>query len=212
MAEIPPNIELKSGRKLSQKNQCLQHFAWRPFKWCTVSHIISTFKLENKKKIHEKKYFTCFIYVYFLNHEMDNPIFTFVVFASNMLRGNLRWNIFFLRNKSKFKNFHVCFWNQFPNFDPQKNMQEVYDLIHIYWSRLFYLSFNISISAEKFLLYDHSNKKKKNNLHPTSQHCANQIKSNRLLFCYTDSTFTISSENHTEIIVPAMRTKEKKPH
>ena len=40
----------KTGRKLPQKNQCLQQFARRSFKCCSVSHMISTFKLYKKKK------------------------------------------------------------------------------------------------------------------------------------------------------------------
>ena len=40
----------KSIRKLPQKNQCLQNFALRSFKWCSVSHIMSTFRFYNKKE------------------------------------------------------------------------------------------------------------------------------------------------------------------
>ena len=60
-----------------QKNQCLQRFAWRSFKRCSVSHIISTFKLYNKKlNIMKNIFYMCFIYIYYWNHEMDNPIFS----------------------------------------------------------------------------------------------------------------------------------------
>ena len=33
----------KSVRKLPQKDQWWQHFTWKSFKWCGVSHIMSTF-------------------------------------------------------------------------------------------------------------------------------------------------------------------------
>ena len=48
----------KSGRKVTQNNQ---HFAWRSFKWCNVSHIMPTFKLYNKKEISRKKYFMFYL-------------------------------------------------------------------------------------------------------------------------------------------------------
>ena len=63
MAEVLPNM--------CQKNQCLQHSAWRSFKWCCISHIISI-----KKEISWKKIlYTYITYVYFWNHEMDNPTY-----------------------------------------------------------------------------------------------------------------------------------------
>ena len=65
----------KSDWKLSQNDQCLQHSAWRLFKWC------QRFKLYNKKKgnIMENIFCLCLIYVYFWNHGMDNPIYLHVV-------------------------------------------------------------------------------------------------------------------------------------
>ena len=51
MNEITPNKYQKMVRKLLQKNQCMQHFALMLFKRCSVSRIISTFKLYNKKEI-----------------------------------------------------------------------------------------------------------------------------------------------------------------
>ena len=51
----------KSGRKLPQKNQCLEHLAWKSLTWCSVWHIMSTFKLYNKKK-----YFICVLFTSYL--------------------------------------------------------------------------------------------------------------------------------------------------
>ena len=65
----------KSGRKWPQKNRCLQQFAWRSFKWCSISYIISTFRLYNKKEISWKKIFYMYlIYIYFWDRKMDNPV------------------------------------------------------------------------------------------------------------------------------------------
>ena len=56
---------LKSGRKLPLKNQWLQHFALRSLQ----------LKHYDKKEISWKNIFhMCFIYVYFWNLKMDNPI------------------------------------------------------------------------------------------------------------------------------------------
>ena len=63
----------KNGRKLPQKNQCLHHFAWRSFKWFGVSYIKSTFNLY-KRNIMKTIFSMCFIYVYFWNQKMNNPI------------------------------------------------------------------------------------------------------------------------------------------
>ena len=74
---------------------------------------------------------------------------------------------------------------------------------------ILFMLYRKHISAKKFLLYDHSNKK---NFHPPPSIGVqkNQIKSKQKLLCCTDSTSTNSSENHTEIIVPAMNEKKNR--
>ena len=74
MAGISVQYVSKGGG--SQKNQCSQHFSWRSFKWCSVSHITSTFKLYNNQERNITKKIFCMssIYIYFWKHGMDNPI------------------------------------------------------------------------------------------------------------------------------------------
>ena len=83
----------KSGRKWPQKNQCLQHFAWRSLKLCNVSNIMSTFKLYNKIEISWKNiFYMCFIYV--LKYAVDAaPLIYFYVFKCRIKHFNTNIDI-----------------------------------------------------------------------------------------------------------------------
>ena len=68
-ADKPSTLEhLKTniGQVLSEipHNMCSQYFAWTSFKWHSVSHIMSRFKLYNKKRnIVKKKLYVCYLYL-----------------------------------------------------------------------------------------------------------------------------------------------------
>ena len=80
---------LNSDRKLSQKNQTCNatgrgHLNHRvTFKWCNVSHIMSTFKLYNKNEILWEKYFICVLFTLTIEtRKWITHILTFVKLSS----------------------------------------------------------------------------------------------------------------------------------
>ena len=107
---------------------------WETFSWQVYLFIYLSFCQKSAERKSPKKYFLYFVLISGLGFET----WLYVrVYARTLLRGNRRWNIFFL--------FHVSFWcltwNTNPGYTSNKPAHYLQDYGGIFWFIYFYWIF-----------------------------------------------------------------------